>query len=386
MKTNSFAKQIEVFHGRINELYRGASASVQFEDFMPAAYKELGTASEELQVAAEELWQQTEELEVARSQLDVEHGRYQELFDFIPNPCLVTDTQGKILEANRAAGNLLNGERSSLLDKLLIKFIPLQERRTFRAKINQLHELNSVQQWTVELQPDNADPLEANVTLAVVRDGEGNPSSIRWLFHDITPAKRLQKVVSGDIYDLCRDCSRLVYAKGETIVLRPSQVWLVRQGLVKLTTMSETGDEVLVGLVGSSMPFGSGMTSLLTYQATVLSKEVELICIPFSEIAASPQLSQVLLPQINQRLRQTESLLAISGKRQVSDRLLHLLLLLKEEIGEPVAQGTRLTVRLTHQDLADACCTTRVTITRLFKKLQREGKIFYDSQRHIVLK
>jgi CRP-like cAMP-binding protein len=149
--------------------------------------------------------------------------------------------------------------------------------------------------------------------------------------------------------------------------------------------MSETGDEVMVGLASSSMIFGSSMTALPTYQATALSDNVELVTIPLSEIAASPSLTQALLPQMTKRLRQTESLLAISGRRHVKDRLHHLLLFLKQEFGCPVEQGTRLSIRLTHQDLADACCTTRVTITRLLSQLQQQGAIAFDSKHLIIL-
>jgi CRP-like cAMP-binding protein len=133
------------------------------------------------------------------------------------------------------------------------------------------------------------------------------------------------------------------------------------------------------------MPFGSSLTSLTTYQAIALSPNVELVCISLAEIGTSPGLSQALLPQISDRLRQTETLLAISGKRHVKDRLDYFLLFLKKEFGQKVAEGTRLSIRLTHQELADACCTTRVTITRLLSKLQQQGKITFDSKHHIHL-
>lgn len=119
--------------------------------------------------------------------------------------------------------------------------------------------------------------------------------------------------------------------------------------------------------------------------AIALSEIVELVCIPLSEIATSFRLTQALLPQITKRLRQTEILLAISGKREVKDRLYYLLLFLEQEFGQRVPQGTRLTIRLTHQDLADACCTTRVTITRLLSKFQQQDKIAFDSKHHIIL-
>jgi CRP-like cAMP-binding protein len=186
-------------------------------------------------------------------------------------------------------------------------------------------------------------------------------------------------------YDISQDRPKHFYSKGEFIPLEPSQLYVVCKGLVKLSTISESGEEVLVGLVGSSMPFGSSLTSLTTYQAIALSPIVELVCISLAEIGTSPGLSQALLPQISDRLRQTETLLAISGKRHVKDRLDYFLLFLKKEFGQKVAEGTRLSIRLTHQELADACCTTRVTITRLLSKLQQQGKITFDSKHHIHL-
>ncbi|NEQ26858.1 MAG: Crp/Fnr family transcriptional regulator, partial [Microcoleus sp. SIO2G3] len=88
---------------------------------------------------------------------------------------------------------------------------------------------------------------------------------------------------------------------------------------------------------------------------------------------------------MGRRLQQAEAFLAMVGYRRVEDRLRHLLLLLKQEIGQPIEGGTRLGVRLTHQQLANAIGTTRVTVTRLLSQLHDEGWLAIDSQRHLVL-
>lgn len=80
-----------------------------------------------------------------------------------------------------------------------------------------------------------------------------------------------------------------------------------------------------------------------------------------------------------------EAMLAIAGQRRVDDRLYQLLLLLKQEFGQPIAEGTRLNIRLTHQDIANAICTTRVTVTRMLGRLQQAGAIDRDSDRHLIL-
>lgn len=175
------------------------------------------------------------------------------------------------------------------------------------------------------------------------------------------------------------------YNKGETIPLLSQGIWQICQGLVRLSTLYPVGEEGLLGWGGPSMCFGSCFSHLQTYRATAIS-DVCLMWYTMIEIEASPKLAQELLPQLGRRFRQTEALLAIAGQRRVEDRLHQLLLLLKQEFGQAVAEGTRLNIRLTHQDIAGAICTTRVTVTRLLGKLQQQGWLSRDGDRHIILK
>ena len=175
------------------------------------------------------------------------------------------------------------------------------------------------------------------------------------------------------------------YHKGETIPLMSQSIWQICQGLVRLSTLYPVGEEGLLGWAGPSMCFGSCFSYLHTYRATALS-DVCLMCYTMIEIEASPKLTQELLPQLGRRFRQTEALLAIAGQRRVEDRLHQLLLLLKQEFGQSVGDGTRLNIRLTHQDIAAAIGTTRVTVTRLLGKLKQQGWVSIDEDRHLILK
>ncbi|TAG73130.1 MAG: Crp/Fnr family transcriptional regulator [Oscillatoriales cyanobacterium] len=160
------------------------------------------------------------------------------------------------------------------------------------------------------------------------------------------------------------------YAKGETIPLMSQGLWRVCQGLAQLSTLYPTGEEGLLGWVGPSMCFGLWLTSLQTYRATATS-DVYLMWYSMVEIEASPQLAHELLPQMVRRLRQMESILAIAGQRRVEDRLYQLLLLLQQDFGQPVVDNT--------------ICTTRVTVTRMLGKLQQQGLISRDGDRHLIL-
>lgn len=175
------------------------------------------------------------------------------------------------------------------------------------------------------------------------------------------------------------------FAKGEEIPLVSQGVWQVCRGIVQLSTLCHNGEEVWLGWAESSTFFGQWFSLLKIYQATALT-DVQLTWFSLTEINASPRLAHIILPQVVRRMRQTEALLAIAGQRRVEDRLQYLLLLMKREIGEPVEEGTRLSVRLTHQNLANAIGTTRVTVTRLLTKLRSEGAIILDGDRHIIIK
>ena len=377
-------------HRRLDELYQGASVSVPAPDaLLPIALKELGTAAEKLQVAVELLQQQNELLADTRTALAAERQRYKELFELAPDGYLVTDELGTIQSANRAAAELLNVEQRFIVGKPLLIFVAEFERQAVQMQLNWLQQAKGEQELAVHLCPRNSEPFEATLRVGAFNDCEGQPVvriCIRALSNGAN-AKGGHKQAAAGLEtngDFSKDRSKSIYLNREIIPLKPQAIWQVTQGIVKLSTLRGDGLKVFLGLAGPSMPFGPDLSQLNTYQATALSR-VELVCFSLTEIAASPSLTQTLLPQLIQRLRQTESLLAISGHRHVKDRLYHLLQRLKQQIGQPVDQGIRLSVRFTHQDLADACSTTRVTITRLLGKLQQQGDIILDSLKHIII-
>jgi CRP-like cAMP-binding protein len=174
------------------------------------------------------------------------------------------------------------------------------------------------------------------------------------------------------------------FRAGQTIPMNPQDIWVVCRGVVQLSTLYPNGDEALLGLACSSMPFGLPLSLIYPYQAIAMS-DVDLMGMTLSEVQQSPDLTSEIFLHLSRRLRQAEAMLAMAGCRRVEDRLRQLLLLLQMEIGSPCAEGIRLSVRLTHQHLASAIGTTRVTVTRLLGKLKDENWLKLDSSRHIIL-
>ena len=185
--------------------------------------------------------------------------------------------------------------------------------------------------------------------------------------------------------DLYRGRSLSSYSPRQIIPLPPEEWVIVCRGVVQLSTVYANGSEAILGFAGPSMPLGSPLTRLDPYQAKALTA-VDVLRLSSAEVEASESLSQGLLKQLVRRLRQTEALLALAGRRRVEERLRQLLVLLAVELGSPIATGVRLQVRLTHQDLANAIGTTRVTITRLLNRFRQQGWIAVDKNRHLIIK
>jgi CRP-like cAMP-binding protein len=174
------------------------------------------------------------------------------------------------------------------------------------------------------------------------------------------------------------------FRKGQTIPLYEQDIWLVYRGVVQLSTLYPNGDESILGLISPLMPFGEPISLIQPYSAVALS-DVDLMRLNWQEVLKSPQLMECLFGQMQRRLQQSECLLAIASYRRVEDRLVEFLALLKREISSPVGDHHRINIRLTHQHLANAIGTTRVTITRLLGQLRDRGLMDFDNTRHIIL-
>jgi len=154
--------------------------------------------------------------------------------------------------------------------------------------------------------------------------------------------------------------------------------------MVKLTCMNEQGEDVVLGLAGPNEPFGEPLTNLDLYEATTLC-DCDLLCLSLDEVRQTPHLAYTLMQALISRTRQSEALIALLGLRRIEDRVRGFLELLAQDYGQPCDTGLRLNLRLTHQEIASALSTTRVTVTRVLGLLKEEGWLQCDDQRQLVL-
>jgi CRP-like cAMP-binding protein len=175
------------------------------------------------------------------------------------------------------------------------------------------------------------------------------------------------------------------HRRGDEIPLFAEGWWQIDRGLVQLTANYDDGEQVIFGWASDGHWFGYRGSEIIDYQALAFS-DVYLRWWRLEEIENSPRLSQTLFPQLSQRMRQSELLVIINGRRRADERLRGLLSLLKQEFGEAYIEGkTRLHYKFTHQQLASSIATTRVTVSRMMGDLQDRGYVNFDRRRHLLL-
>ncbi|MEH2173186.1 putative bifunctional diguanylate cyclase/phosphodiesterase [Nostoc sp.] len=186
MKVDGFNQQIDKLRSQIQELLKcyGTKLNSQ-QEMITEAFEELNTAMEELLTASEEL-------KVTRAAVEKERQRYQDLFEFVPDGYLVTDTNGIIQEANHVAATLLDVQQKYLVGKPLILFIAQQDRQSFNSQINNLQEIVN---WEIHLQPRAGTPFPANVKASVVYDAEKKYLGWRWLLCNISERKQAEEML-----------------------------------------------------------------------------------------------------------------------------------------------------------------------------------------------
>jgi len=181
---------------------------------------------EELQVAAEELNQQNAELLAAREEIEAQHRRYREMFEFAPDGYLVTSPTGIIQEVNQAAVELLGFSRPYLVDKPLVLYVTPDERDRFHLRLDRLIESDGKKtadvEWEMRFKAGEEQEFPAALTVAPMRDPEGELTGLRWLLRDISESKRAEErerllAQTREQHQLAQKANRLLQALIETM-------------------------------------------------------------------------------------------------------------------------------------------------------------------------
>jgi PAS domain S-box-containing protein len=145
-----------------------------------AVIHDLEQSAEELRVTGEELRAQSDQLLFASRAVTAERARFFRLFDLAPDPFIVTDVHGGILEMNRAAASLLGMDRTAVQRKPLAAFVDQESTREFRAAVVRLARMEAVKDLTLRLRPRDGGQIPVSVRAAHLPPHDGEAARIIW--------------------------------------------------------------------------------------------------------------------------------------------------------------------------------------------------------------
>lgn len=164
---------------RLTELERRLEKSTVAGPVVKPALKELSAAIEELQVANEQLSQHANELAASRHDAVGLNARHEEFIDVVPLPCIWTDEQGAVDQANEATAALLNVAARRLVGKPLSLFV--SDRSVFFDALSTLRSGRSLTvDIAVQMRPRERRPRHMRLTGHRLR----HDSRLCWILRD----------------------------------------------------------------------------------------------------------------------------------------------------------------------------------------------------------
>jgi CRP-like cAMP-binding protein len=166
------------------------------------------------------------------------------------------------------------------------------------------------------------------------------------------------------------------FNREDLLPLKPGLLWEIESGFVRTLTWDEEGIIATLGVWGAGDIVGKSLSKIEYYQIECMTT-VKVRSLSFQ----SDYLQNAMLSNI----QQMEEILNIIHSKRVSLRLLKFLNWLARRFGRETDQGWLIELRLTQQAIAEIIGTTRVTVTRLLKDFEQEGRLMRLPQYRILL-
>jgi len=178
--------------------------------------------------------------------------------------------------------------------------------------------------------------------------------------------------------------------RGETIWLNGARAdffGLVTSGFVKMVKGTPGGQEVTAEVIGPGQVFG--MLGIVDGQGCPLMARtvtpVDYLRVPKAAFVplytSSAGVKDQVVRRSTLRLRQAYDTMALMSTGTVEQRLAAVLFALADTYGRAGADGLRIDVPLTRQDMADLAGTTVETTIRVLSRWQKEGLVSTEKRR-----
>jgi len=195
------------------------------------------------------------------------------------------------------------------------------------------------------------------------------------LFNSLTPTELEHLAIMSKLLTI--DPQQVLFMKGDA----GDRLFIVIKGIVRISSMSADGRETTLNLMGAGQMFGE-IAVLDGGQRTADATAVdvtELLAIErrdlFAFLERHPKCCIRMLANCAERLRWISGLLEDANYLDLSARLAKRLLLLARMFGRSVAEGIRIDIRLSQQDLATHMNVTRESVNKMIHAWEQDGLV-----------
>lgn len=197
----------------------------------------------------------------------------------------------------------------------------------------------------------------------------------------------------ADIESLSRLCTRRRYPKDTVVFFENEEgdfFFMIVEGRIKVTILGDDGREIILSVVGPGDFFGE--MALLDYEprsaTAIAAEETELLCLHRNDLQTVLTDNRAILTSfikvLTSRLRKANHQISTLALLDVYGRVARVIMEMAKEEGRRLKDGRIAFRRATHQEIANRIGTTRETVTRMLKEIERQGLIEIDGKEIVV--
>jgi len=201
------------------------------------------------------------------------------------------------------------------------------------------------------------------------------------------------ELTDADFASLSRLASRRRFPKDTVVFFENEEgdsFFMILDGRIKVTILGDDGREVILSMLAPGDFFGE--MALLDNEprsATAIAvEETELLSLSRADfqsvLTENRSITTALIKILTARLRRANHQISTLALLDVYGRVARVIVDMAREEGRRLRDGRIAFRRATHQEIANRIGTTRETVTRMLKDLERQGLIHIEGKEIVV--
>ena len=201
------------------------------------------------------------------------------------------------------------------------------------------------------------------------------------------------ELTDGDFASLARLASRRRFPKDTVVFFENEEgdfFFMILEGRIKVTILGDDGREVILSMLAQGDFFGE--MALLDNEprsATAIAvEETELLSLHRTDfqtvLTENRSITTALIKVLTARLRRANQQISTLALLDVYGLVARVIVDMAREEGRRLRDGRIAFRRATHQEIANRIGTTRETVTRMLKDLERQGLIHIEGKEIVV--